>query len=212
MKLEAAITGDLQRFMREETALAERAVTAGIREATEGLKQELRAQIIGAGLGARLARTWRSETYPKGSTSIRAAGLVWSAAPMVVRAHGEGALIRGREGLWLAIPLPTAPKRVMGKRVTPGNLERAWGIRLRFVYRRGQPSLLVATLRPSGGKRGGFRAPSAKAMRTGTGLASVPMFLLVPQVRLRARFNVDRAARKWQDALPGIIAKHFRGS
>ena len=35
---------------------------AGVGEAAEGLKTELRTQITSAGLGPRLARTWRSET------------------------------------------------------------------------------------------------------------------------------------------------------
>ncbi|OEJ63865.1 hypothetical protein BEN30_17070 [Magnetovibrio blakemorei] len=43
-----------------------------VREATNGLKLDLRQQIQGAGLGRRLANTWRSEVYPKGKKSIRA--------------------------------------------------------------------------------------------------------------------------------------------
>ena len=72
---------DLGRIMAEEVRAAEQAVSKGVGEATEGLKTELRTQITNAGLGPRLARTWRSETYPKGQDSITAAGLVWSKAP-----------------------------------------------------------------------------------------------------------------------------------
>ena len=81
MRLSATIIGDLGRIMAEEVKAAEKAVTAGVGEAAEGLKTELRTQITNAGLGPRLARTWRSETFPKGQNSIRAAGLVWSKAP-----------------------------------------------------------------------------------------------------------------------------------
>ncbi|WP_416348444.1 DUF6441 family protein [Gemmobacter sp.] len=43
----------------------ERAVSAAIREAGTGLKTAWRLQITGAGLGPRLARTIRSEQFPK---------------------------------------------------------------------------------------------------------------------------------------------------
>jgi hypothetical protein len=57
MRLQAAIQGDLKALLKAELGAAERAVTAGIREATDGLKTELRGQITGAGLGSRLANT-----------------------------------------------------------------------------------------------------------------------------------------------------------
>ena len=81
MRLLAAIQGNLNDLLKAELAAAERAVTAGVRAATDGLKTELRRQIIGAGLGNRLANTWRGEVYPKGQPSIGAAGFVWSKAP-----------------------------------------------------------------------------------------------------------------------------------
>ena len=42
MRLQAAIQGDLQALLKAELHTAERAATAGIREATTGLKTELR--------------------------------------------------------------------------------------------------------------------------------------------------------------------------
>ncbi len=52
--------------------------------------------------------------------------------------------IRGKRGQYLAIPLPAAGSRGRGRNLTPGEWERAIGITLRFVYRRGRASLLVA--------------------------------------------------------------------
>ncbi len=86
-------------------------MTAGIREATDGLKTELRGQITRAGLGTRLANTWRGEVYPRGQPSIGAAGYVWSKAPGIIRLYAEGAVIRSKEGLFLAIPTPAATTR-----------------------------------------------------------------------------------------------------
>jgi hypothetical protein len=211
MRLSAAVEGDLKRFLADELKAGEEAVTAGIREATNGLKLDLRQQITGAGLGRRLANTWRGEVYPKGQKSIRAAGLVFSKAPNIVRAYADGAVIRSRHGFFLAIPTPAAVRYGDGKKkMTPGLWERMHGARLKFVYRRGAPSLLVAeNRRARSGKRGGFAKASATALRTGRGLATVPMFILVPQVTIKKRLDVDGAANKWLAALPGLVVRNW---
>ncbi len=136
-RLVAELSGNLQELMSAELKAARHAVTTGVRDATVGLKGELRGQITSAGLGARLANTWRGEVYPKGRESLGAAGLVYSRAPVVVAAHDEGALIRSKNGFWLSIPLPAAGTGPRGKRITPGLWERMRGQRLRFVYRAG---------------------------------------------------------------------------
>lgn len=212
MRLFAAIEGDLKRFLADELKSGEDAVTAGVREATNGLKLDLRQQITSAGLGRRLANTWRSEVYPKGKKSIRAAGLVFSKAPNIVRAYAEGAVIRSKHGFFLAIPTPAAGRYGDGKKkMTPGLWERMHGARLKFVYRRRSPSLLVAeNRRARTGKRGGFAKPTATALRTGRGLASVPMFILVPQVTIKKRLDVDGAANKWLAALPGLVVRNWQ--
>lgn len=193
--------------MRDEITLAERSVTASVRESAEGLKSELRAQVTAAGLGVRLANTWRSRVYPQGRPSISAAGMVWSNAPTIVRAFDEGPVIRSKDGFWLAIPLPAAGKGRRGKKLNPGEWERLHGQRLRFVYRRGRPSLLVAdNQRARGGKRGGFALASGKAIAAGR-VATVAIFLLVPQVHLRKRLNIDPAGKRWIDALPHRVVR-----
>ncbi len=210
MRLMAALSGDLDQMLAEEVRIAEQAVTQSIREATDGLKTELRNQITGAGLGQRLANTWRGEVYPKGKQSIKAAGLVYSRAPEVVGAHDQGATIRSKDGFWLAIPLPAAGKSPRGKRMTPGLWEKLRGQRLRFIYRRGKPSLLVAeNQRARQGQRGGFSVASQKAQANGRGLVTVPMFLLVPQVTLKKKFDIDSASRRWVSTLANRIASRF---
>jgi hypothetical protein len=210
MRLMAALSGELDQMLAEEVRIAEQAVTQSIREATDGLKTELRSQITGAGLGQRLANTWRGEVYPKGKLSIKAAGLVYSRAPEVVGAHGQGVSIRSNDGFWLAIPLPAAGKGPRGKRMTPGLWEKLRGQRLRFVYRRGKPSLLVAeNQRARQGQRGGFSAASQKAQASERGLVTVPMFLLVPQVTLKKKFDIDSASRRWVSTLANRIANRF---
>ena len=124
MKLKLHIDPDIVAMMQAEVAAGERAVTAAIREAGTGLKAAWRLQVTGAGLGARLANTIRSQTFPKSGESLDAAALVWSQAPVIVGAHDTGPLIRSKDGFWLAIPLPAAGKSLRGGRITPGEWER----------------------------------------------------------------------------------------
>jgi hypothetical protein len=200
--------------MAADVKAGENAVTAAVHEAGTGLKVAWRGQITGAGLGTRLANSIRLATYPKGGESLNAAALVWSKAPVIVGAHDTGPLIRSRNGFWLAIPTPAAGKSLRGGRITPGEWERRSGLRLRFVYRRRGPSLLVAEgrLNSKGRAFGGLTRPhwghgpaSPSQSKTGRGLATVPIFLLVPQVRLRKRLDLARDADRALDSVPGRI-------
>ena len=200
MKLKLDITPDLATMMAAEIKAGEKAVTAATREAGTGLKTAWRSQITGAGLGQRLARTIRSEQYPKGQPSLNAAALVWSKAPDIVSAHDTGPLIRSRNGFWLSIPTAAAGKSRRGGRITPVEWERRTGLRLRFIYRRSGPSLLVA----EGRLNKGGRAVASRS-KTGRGLTTVPIFLLVPQVKLRKRLDLARDAARAGDKVPGLI-------
>ena len=122
MKLTLDIRPDLASLMAAEIAAGERAVTAAVREVGGGLKLAWRGQITGAGLGARLANSIRSEVFPKAGASLNAAAVVWSKAPVIIGAHDAGPLIRARNGLRLAIPMPAAGKVLGGKRITPARV------------------------------------------------------------------------------------------
>jgi hypothetical protein len=88
--------------------------------------------------------------------------------------------------------------------MTPGEWERRRGLRLRFVYRRRGPSLLVADGRlNSRGLGVGSRS------QTGRGQATVPIFLLVPQVKLAKRLDLARDAERALAAVPGLIVANW---
>ena len=204
MKLGLDISVDLVAVMAAEIKAGERAVTAAMRDAGTDLKAAWRGQIAQAGLGRRLANSIRSQSYPRAGESLRAAALVWSKAPVIIGAHDTGPLIRSRDGFWLAIPLPAAGKSLRGGRMTPGEWERRRGLRLRFVYRRRGPSLLVADGRlNSRGLGVGSRS------KTGRGHATVPIFLLLPQVKLAKRLDLARDAERAQAAVPGLIVANW---
>ncbi len=63
-----------------------------------------------------------------------AAAFIWSRAPKIIHAHDRA----------LAIPTEAAGKGRGGARLTPLEWERRHGLKLRFIYRRNGPSLLVA--------------------------------------------------------------------
>lgn len=204
MKLDLSVNGDIITAMRAEILAGEKAVTTAMRVAGAGLKSDWRAQITRARLGQRLANTIRSKTYPAAGESLEAAALIWSNAPQIIGAHDTGPLIRSKDGFWLAIPTPAAGKGTRGKALTPGEWERRRGLRLRFVYRRGGPSLLVAD-----GRLNSRGLGVASRSKTGRGQSTVPIFLLVPQVKLAKRLSLARDAERAQAAIPGLIVANW---
>lgn len=200
MKLRLDIDPDIVAMMAADVAAGERAVSAAMREAGTGLKSAWRLQITGAGLGTRLANSIRSQNFPKSGESLNAAALVWSNAPVIDGAHDAGPLIRSKDGFWLAIPTPAAGKSTKGGRITPGEWERRTGLRILFIYRRRGPSLLVAE-----GRLNTKGRAVASRSKTGRGLTTVPIFLLVPQVKLRKRLDLARDAERAVDDVPGCI-------
>jgi hypothetical protein len=214
LKLAAAIARSLQTDMRAELRDIERAVVSGTRDAGLGLRTELRRQVGSAGLGQRLANSWRDQHYP--NQKLDAASLVYTKEPQIIRAFDEGAVIRSRRGRFLAIPTENAPRKgIDGRRISPHTFpEHRFGP-LRFVPRPNGPALLVADgLRASYSKQTGqlrgFRRATDRARRSGQGLTTVVMFLLVPQVKLSKRLDVARAAERWSVQLPALIEQQLR--
>ena len=74
-------------------------------------------------------------------------------------------------------------------------------MRLRFVYRRNGPSLLVAE-KARINTRG---TAVASRSNTGRGQVSAPIFLLVPQVKLRKQLDLARDAERVARSVPGLI-------
>jgi hypothetical protein len=214
MKLATSITRSLQADMRAELRDIERAVVSGTGEAGRSLRTELRRQVASAGLGQRLANSWRDKHYP--NQKLDAASLVYTKAPQIVRAFDEGALIRSKRGRFLAIPTENAPRKgTDGRRISPSTFPEHRVGPLRFVPRQTGPSLLVvdglrASFSRQTGQLRGFRRVTDRARRSGQGLATVVMFLLVPQVKLSKRLDVARAAERWSARLPALIEQQLQ--
>ena len=69
--------------------------------------------------------------------------------------------------------------------------------------------LRVSFSRETGQLRG-FRRATERARRSGQGLTTVVMFLLVPQVKLRKRLEVARVAEHWSAQLPALVEQQLR--
>ena len=211
MRFDFKVTGDPVAQMEAEIAAAERGVTRGVRLAGAGLKKDWRGQVMGAGLGQRLANTVRARNFPDQVESIGAASLVYSRAPVVMDAQDRGALIRSEAGLWLAIPIGEVQKIRGPKntRITPSGWEQKTGRKLTFIYRKGKPSLLVDTGVSADRTLADPVSWKSSRRRRNTNKV-VPIFILVPQAKLRRKMNLDRASERWGNRLPGLILDNWR--
>lgn len=213
MDFRVTIEGDFPKLMQVEAEAGKRAVSAAMRGAAGTLKAAWRSQVTLAGLGSRLSKAVRSDAYPKGKNSLNAAAMVWTKAPQIISAHNDGAVIRSKSGMWLAIPTAAAGRGPSGKRITVAQWEQKTGRQLAFVYRRGRTALLVDTGKAAPGnvmvkrrRRGGsvLTAPSTFRNR------SVVIFTLVPQVRLKKRMDLEAAAQKVAAGVPAAIVANWR--
>lgn len=227
----ATVVGDLRRDLQAEVRAGERAATRAVREETDALKRELRAQVSSAfGAKARgIANAWRSAVYPRSSVSLRPAGLVWTKTPTIVDAFERGALIRARGAKHLAIPTSfNAARGRRGRggkdlRVTPAQMAASGQAFLR-PFRSGRGFVWCLPLYGASGtsKTGGRRKRSRTLLFAG-GIAEVgtgnrkgreawardmlrkgivPMFLLLPQVKLTKRLDVAGAASRAGGRVP----------
>lgn len=205
MRIVADITR-LKKGIDAEIARGQRAVRGGIAEATVDLKAELRRQVVSAGLGARLSKTWRDKVKPAGP-SLDASGWVWSKAPHIIRGFATGALIRARGGSFLAVPLRAAGKGPRGTRITPAAWEKRTGKKLRFVPRRGRKPLLVTDAGTGGFTRSGTARTSKRA-----GRATIPVFVLILQVKLPRVLAPERSAAVAVRAVPKNIEARWKAA
>ncbi len=189
MRIDVQIEGDLRPSMADEIRAGGLAALGAVTGVAAVIKDNWRGQIAQAGLGRRLGNTVRSAAYPK-QGSLNAAGLVWSNAKKIVGAFETGAEIRARNARFLAIPLPAAGASVRNGRISPGEWERRRGRRLHFVRRRKGGALLVDNGTVIRGPSNFGRGSVARGFKN----RSVPIFVLVPRVRLRKRLGLMSAA------------------
>ncbi|MFC3442785.1 DUF6441 family protein [Sphingobium rhizovicinum] len=185
-------------------------ITQIMREETRELTLDYRKQVRDAGMGNRLANTWRAEVYPKGGRSLNPAGYIWSAAPAIIDAFARGAHIRPVNGAkWLWIPTRNVParrrggsyassvKRSNGTRMSPEEVELHFNAELQVVIEGGKGSAFIDVV---AGLSGGHRQATSGRLHGRRGLAPrkakpVLMFNLVRGVRMPRLFDLDGPAQ-----------------
>lgn len=213
MEIVARFVSNVVAELKADQKNRELAQVAGFRRGARALEKDLEAAAAGAGLG-RLARAWDSKAYPETGGSLAAAAVIrvkgGEGTRKAMEAFTTGATVRARNGHYIAIPTDAAPKKgTDGKRITPETFPRGLGP-LVLITPRGRPPMLVANnLRARTGKRGGFAAASKSALRTGRGLASVVMFVLVPVARIPQRYAVEGLEAQRRAQVPRYIAEEY---
>jgi len=193
LALRLAITGDLRRQLDAEADAGRRAVTSVVRRKTNQLKNSIRRQIRRAGLGARLEKTVRGDAYPVRNHSFNARGLVYSKAYVktgrsgridIITTFDEGATVRPRRGRFLALPTENAPRGARGRALSPSES------RLNFIL-----------------------VPASDRRHAGLLLHPAPphpvAYVLVREVRIRPRLNIDRAVTRALANVDELIARQW---
>lgn len=203
MMIVGRLSGDLKALVNTTLDEVADAARAAVAAAAEGLQADLRDQVRAAGLGGGLEKAWRLQLYPqRGRKTLHPAGLVYSKATRLHDAFDAGEPIRARGGHWLAIPLPAAKAAGLdtmrprpGGRAgpLPAHYSNVAAAEARFGALRVVPlagnrrALLVAD----------GKARGATLARGGAGrAASIPLFLLVRQVRGRRLLDIDAAVKR----------------
>jgi hypothetical protein len=210
------------------------AVTAGIRGATGDLKNTLRAQIRANFASRSLPTTWQQLDFPKRGQSLRAAGRVFSRVPVIIEAYTQARTIRGWRGQRLAIP--TGWNSARGRRGRSGGGLRVTTAQMAanpksFVVRaRGRTDVLLwclpvaegdARISARGRRSRALVAGGAVAVATGKDRGRlrrrevlkqgfVPMFILLREVRLAKRIDLDGPIRATSAAIPRRITAAWR--
>lgn len=215
MRPRIAISGDIAAGLQADLEAGAAAVSGAIAIAARGLEQDLEHVTEGAGLGP-LSRAWTSQVYPRGRASLGAAGLVYVKGKArtigAIEAHATGAIIRAAGGRFLAIPTDAVPRRRGGRGgadwMSPAEVETAFNADLHLIKTKTGKLLLVMKAIAAKNRRG-FRAATRRRVAQGRETTLVPMFVLIPQARLRKRFDINASVQRWVAQIPGLIVQEW---
>ena len=183
----SAVTGELDQALRALYQPIAAAATGAVRDAAAQIKTEGRAAIAAGGFGPKWQNALRVEVYPARGASANAAALAHHKIPYA-GVFETGAQIAGKPLLW--IPISGTPARVSGQRFTPKSFRQLIGPLVLIKSRKGQP-LLAAPIsgRPTS------KISVARLRRGSQGLGRnitlQPVFIGLPAVQLRQRFNLE---------------------
>lgn len=209
----AAFEAEQDRLVRHVLGAMKRTVAKGTRKAEQDLEAATRAASPG-----RLWRAWQSAVSPGGDRLAREpVGFITLKGKHRTRGAIEylttSGRITGKSGQYLAIPTAAAGGRGRGagrawEDNSPAAWERQHGVRLRFVYRPGKPSLLVLDQGRLAGKKQIGRLAGKRAQAKGAG-ATIVMFVLLPVVTFGQRFSVEAIVNRVSAGLPAELVREI---
>lgn len=185
---------------------------AAIEGAGDQVKKKGRADIARAGFSTRWQNALRVDIFPKRpKVSANAAAFIHHNISYAT-VFEEGATIRGKPRLWL--PLKSAPKRAGKSRITPQLYNERYG-KLQFIKgHHGKPLLGVRVRLTAAQAKQKRPKVSIAAQRRGTAgkgkLFTLPLFVGVPLVKLRKRFNIRRIVKDARDSLATIFYSNLK--
>lgn len=106
----AALRGRLQEEIDERAERIGLAYVEAMKRFVQRGVGKLRADVVSGGFyrAARLAKTWRGTTYPKGGDSLSPAGWFANKARVIIDTFTDGVTIRAHNAQFLAVPLGPA--------------------------------------------------------------------------------------------------------
>ncbi len=186
------------------------------------LKERWRGAVRAAGLGESVARTIRSDTYPQTfktrgrAVTLNPATLVYSKAPHILLGHA-GETIGPRSAKYLAIPTEFTPITRSGGRGKRGPMPLS-----EFIATYGERSLARIPLgedRFALVARAGFGLSRSKTRTRGLGRRltgrsrrgqrELLMYVLVRQVRLGKRLDLDAMLEEARVLWPRLLAEEI---
>lgn len=192
------------------------AATRAIRDAADIAKAGARADIARAGFSTRWQNALRVDAYPKRSAvSANAAAVIYHKIPYA-GVFEEGATIRGKPRLW--IPMRHAPKKIGRNRFNPTNFVRNVG-QLQPIKRGGKVFLgAKVAMSKSRAQADRLSKVTLSSLRKGASgdvgkrsvIRVVPLFVGVPSVTLRKRFNIADVVSRASGKLAALYMKHLQ--
>lgn len=196
-----------------------KAATRTFREGAKLIEREGRVNIAGAGLSRRWVFGFRVFSFPRRQFSLD---------PVIKGTHRigyanifeTGGTIRGRPLLW--IPLPSAPAKIGGQRITPklfidqvgplvsinrpGRRPLLAGQSLRAVGAGGRAT--VGQLKTGARRAAAGRRPGSRARRP----VAVPLFVGVPSAHIGRRLNISPIYDRVRGQLGSMYRRHFEAA
>lgn len=233
MRVTSKLSGTFEEILDDQTSELSKVLRAGMDRASDIVQADLRSRTRAARLGNGLEKAWRKQLYPRSpKKTLHPAALVYSNATFLHRVFIEGAIIQAKNGRYLAIPTKEAELMGFartdvsrkGGPIAAGQLRRASQVskaieelgehNIRFIPL-SQGRFLIVYDPKSGNIREKRARPKVARPHRGTRkrprVKGIPLFFLIPQVRLRSRIDFDSVEQNADNVLATEISNALGG-